>query len=171
MIDVPNATLDIIEAIKTRDSVQFNYGHHDIIREIKPTGFFGDFDGFEGTDEATESREFRRFRFDKMNKWIGTKDIRHELECALSLSRDITRDAKYLCYPIVDIKVKLSGLAGEHGLGDEMESYLDVVSDIANDLESAFYECEAVFKDKLKELEYEEEFREIELEEEGELCG
>ena len=93
------------------------------------------------------------------------------LEIAVRQSRGITRDAKYLCYPILDIKVKLSSLAEEHGLEDEMEAYLDVVSDIANDLELAFYECEAVFRDKIRELEYAEEFREIELEEEGELCG
>ena len=102
---------------------------------------------------------------------MSKESIMDNLQIAVSQSRGITRDAKYLCYPILDIKIKLSGLAEEHGLGDEMESYLDVVSDIANDLESAFYACEAVFKDKLRELEYAEEFREIELEEEGELCG
>jgi hypothetical protein len=166
MIDISQATLDVIEAIKENRTIGFKYGH-ETIREIKPTGFFGDFDGFEGTDEATESREFRRFRFDKVNEWIGTKDIRHELECALRLSRDITKEAKYLCYPIGDIKVKLSSLAEEHGLEDEMEVYLDSVSDITNDLESAFYACESVFTDKIRELEYAEEFREIELEEEA----
>ena len=86
------------------------------------------------------------------------------LEIAVSQSRGITRDAKYLCYPILDIKVKLSSLAEEHGLEDEMEVYLEEVSKVSNDLESAFYACEAVFKDKLRELEYEEE-------ELGELCG
>ena len=99
---------------------------------------------------------------------VSNESIIDNLEIALSQSQGITKDAKYLCYPIVDIKVKLSGLAEEHGLEDEMEVYLDAISYIANDLESAFYACEAVFKDKLRELEYAEEFREIELEEEGE---
>ena len=85
MIDVSNATLDIIEAIKTRDSVQFNYGHHDIIREIKPTGFFGDFDGFEGTDEDTEHKEFRRFRFDKVDEWLGIP-IQYKVYVELEMS-------------------------------------------------------------------------------------
>ena len=70
MIDVSQATLDVIEAVKTNNSVRFDYGQ-DIIREVKPTGFFGDYVGFEGTDEATEEREFRRFRFDKLTEWIG----------------------------------------------------------------------------------------------------
>ena len=47
--------------------------------------------------------------------------IMDNLEIAVSQSRGITHDAKYLCYPIGDIKVKLSGLAEEHGLEDEME--------------------------------------------------
>ena len=84
------------------------------------------------------------------------------LEIALSQSQGITKDAKYLCYPIVDIKVKLSSLAEEHGLEDEMEVYLDAISYIANDLESAFYSCESVFRDKIRELELE-----VELEEEA----
>jgi len=88
---------------------------------------------------------------------MSNEIIMDNLEIALSQSRGITHDAKYLCYPIVDIKVKLSGLAEEHGLEDEMEAYLDSVSDIANDLESAFYACESVFSDKLRELELEEE--------------
>ena len=92
-----------------------------------------------------------------------TNEQIEKLEWAEGTARGITHDAKYLCYPIVDIKVKLSSLAEEHGLGDEMESYLDAISYIANDLESAFYSCESVFRDKIRELEY--------AEEEGELCG
>jgi hypothetical protein len=91
---------------------------------------------------------------------MSKESIMDNLQIAVSQSRGITKDAKYLCYPILDIKVKLSSLAEENGLGDEMEVYLDAVSDIANDLESAFYECESVFKDKLRELEYEEELGE-----------
>jgi len=157
MIDVSNATLEVITAIKQRRSVQFDYGH-DVIREIKPTGFFGDFDGFEGTDENTEEKEFRRFRFDKVNEWIGIKDIRHELECALREARDITKEAKYLCYPIGEITTKLSSLADQHGLLDEMNELLDQVTAAEHNLESAFYECESVFEEAISELElkYEE---------------
>tara|TARA_R100000234_G_C4921102_1_gene144186 strand:- start:338 stop:691 length:354 start_codon:yes stop_codon:yes gene_type:complete len=71
MIDnISQATLDVIEAIKTNQTVKFNYGT-DIPREIKPTGFYGDFNGFEGTDETTDAKEFRRFAFDKITDWYG----------------------------------------------------------------------------------------------------
>ena len=157
MINISQATLDVIEASKTKQVVRFDYGH-DVIREIKPTGFFGDFDGFEGTDENTEEKEFRRFRFDKIKKWLGVQDIRHELECALRESRDITKEAKYLCYPIGEITTKLSSLADEHGLLDEMNELLDQVTAVEHNLESAFYECESVFEEAISELElrYEE---------------
>ena len=54
---------------------------------------------------------------------MSKESIMDNLQIAVSQSRGITKDAKYLCYPIVDIKVKLSSLAEEHGLEDEMESY------------------------------------------------
>ena len=155
MIDVSRATLDIIEAIKTKQTIKFNYGM-DIVRVIKPTGFFGDFDGFEGTDESTESREFRRFRFNKVNKWMGLRDIRHELECALREARDINKEAKHLCYPIGEITTKLSSLADEHGLLDEMNELLDQVTMAEHKLESAFYECESVFEEAISDLELQE---------------
>ena len=157
MIDVSKATLDVIEAIKTKQIIKFDYGH-DVIREITPTGFFGDFDGFEGTDEATESREFRRFRFDKVNEWVGVKDIRHELECALREARDITKEAKYLCYPVGEITTKLSSLADQHGLLDKMNELLDQVTEAEHNLESAFYECESVFEEAISELELREDY-------------
>ena len=158
MIDnISQATLDVIEAIKTKQTLKFNYGM-DIVRVVTPTGFFGDFDGFEGTDENTVPREFRRFRFDKVNEWIGMKDTRHELECALIDSKNITKEAKYLCYPIGEITTKLSSLADEHGLLDEMNELLDQVTAAERNLESAFYECESVFEEAISELElrYEE---------------
>jgi len=158
MIDVSRATLDVIEAIKTKQTIKFNYGM-DIVRVIKPTGFFGDFDGFEGTDESTESREFRRFRFNKVNKWMGIRDTRHELECALREARNINKEAKHLCYPIGEITTKLSSLADEHGLLDEMNELLDQVTMAEHKLESAFYECESVFEEAIYELgELEEDY-------------
>ena len=85
MIDnISQATLDVIEAVKTNNSVRFDYGQ-DIIREVKPTGFFGDYVGFEGTDEATEEREFRRFRFDKIIEWIGIP-IQYKVYVELDMS-------------------------------------------------------------------------------------
>ena len=155
MIDVSQATLDVIEAVKTKQVVRFDYGH-DTIREIKPTGVFGDFDGFEGTDEATDDREFRRFRFDKIQKWLGVQDTLDKidnLKIALSTAIEINKEAKGLSYPIVDIQVKLTGLAEEHGLEDEMEYYLDQVNEQSNKLQSAFFECESVFEDAISELE------------------
>ena len=39
-------------------------------------------------------------------------------------ARSITKEAKYLCYPISDIAGKLSSLADEHGIED-IESYAE----------------------------------------------
>ena len=50
--DVSQMTLDIIEAIKTNQTVQFMYGGKDTIREMLPKEFFGDFDGFGGMDST-----------------------------------------------------------------------------------------------------------------------
>ena len=155
MIDVSKATLDVIEAVKTKQVIKFDYGQ-DVIREVKPTGFFGDFDGFEGTDESTNDREFRRFRFDKIQKWMGVHDKFEEidnLKIALSTAIEITKEAKGLSYPIVDIQVKLTGLAEEHGLEDEMEYCLDQVNEASRELESRFFECESVFEEAISELE------------------
>ena len=160
MIDVSQATLDVIEAVKTKQVVRFDYGH-DTIREIKPTWFFGDFDGFEGTDESTNDREFRRFRFDKIQKWMGVRDKFEEidnLKIALSTAIEINKEAKGLSYPIVDIQVKLTSLAEKHGLEDEMEYYLDQVNEASRELESRFYECESVFEEAISDLELEEDY-------------
>ena len=75
MIDVSNATLDIIDAIKKQNVIQFKYGGHDGLRTIKPTGFYGDFNGFQGTDVTHEqgitADKFRKFSFDKITEWSG----------------------------------------------------------------------------------------------------
>ena len=60
-------------------------------------------------------------------------------------ARSITKEAKYLCYPVTDITVKLSSLADEHGLEKEMEDALDEVRKAQNKLESAIFSCEGVF--------------------------
>ena len=85
------------------------------------------------------------------------------IQDAESEARGITHDAKNLGYPISDIFVKLSSLARECGLEEEMEDYLDEVRQIQNKLESAFYRCEEVFADRIRQLE--DELCEIEDEE------
>ena len=69
-IDISNATLDIIEAIKNKQTIKFDYKYkYSEVNEepktytVKPLGFFGDFDGFEGTDEE-DDQQFKRFRFE-----------------------------------------------------------------------------------------------------------
>lgn len=70
--DVSQITLDIIEAIKTNQTVQFKYGHLDTVRELLPKEFFGDFDGFGGlTDTEEKDGEYRKFRLDKVDEWLG----------------------------------------------------------------------------------------------------
>ena len=71
-------------------------------------------------------------------------------------ARSITKEAKYLCYPVTDITVKLSSLADEHGLEKEMEYALDEVREAQRKLESGFFRCEDVFYElEIKESEYE----------------
>ena len=70
--DVSQITLDIIEAIKTNQTVQFMYGGKDTIREMLPKEFFGDFDGFGGwTAPEGDGGEYRKFRLDKIDEWLG----------------------------------------------------------------------------------------------------
>ena len=71
-------------------------------------------------------------------------------------ARSITKEAKYLTYPITEIVVKLSSLADEHGLEKEMEYALDEVRVAQNKLESAIFRCEDVFYElEIEESEYE----------------
>ena len=67
----------------------------------------------------------------------------------------ITKEAKYLCYPIEEVAGKLSSLAIEHGLEEDMDYYLDDVTKLQYKLESAFYRCEEVFADRRTALENE----------------
>ena len=77
------------------------------------------------------------------------------IQDAESEARGITHNAKHLCYPITDITVALSSLASECGLEEEMDYYLDDVSEAERKLESSFYRCEEVFADRRRELECE----------------
>jgi len=70
-------------------------------------------------------------------------------------ARSITKEVKYLTYPITEIIVKLSSLADEHGLEKEMEFALDGVREAQRMLECAFFSCEDVFYElEIKESEY-----------------
>jgi len=70
--NVSQMTLDIIDAIKTNQTVQFMYDGKDTIREILPKEFFGDFDGFQGwTAPEGDGGEWRKFRLDKVDEWLG----------------------------------------------------------------------------------------------------
>ena len=84
--DVSQMTLDIIEAIKTNQTVQFMYGGKDTIREMLPKEFFGDFDGFGGwLAPEGEGGEYRKFRFDKVDEWLGIP-IQYKVYVELDMS-------------------------------------------------------------------------------------
>ena len=81
-IDISNATLDVIEAVKNNKTIKFDYQYkHGVNDEpktyiITPSGFFGDFIGFEGVDED-DYQQFKRFRFNNVTDWIGiTKPVK-----------------------------------------------------------------------------------------------
>ena len=76
-IDISNATLDVIKAIKNKQAIRFDYKYkYSGVNEepktytVKPLGFFGDFVGFEGTDEE-DNQQFKRFRFETVTEWLG----------------------------------------------------------------------------------------------------
>ena len=91
-IDISNATLDVIEAVKNKKTIRFDYKkeYSDYARQHKtytvtPSGFFGDFIGFEGLDEGTEDRQFKRFRFENITEWLGvTKPVNVLVELEFS---------------------------------------------------------------------------------------
>jgi hypothetical protein len=84
--DVSQMTLDIIEAIKTNQTVQFMYGGRDTIREMLPKEFFGDFDGFGGwTAPEGDGGEWRKFRLDKVDEWLGIP-IQYKVYVELEMS-------------------------------------------------------------------------------------
>ena len=93
---------------------------------------------------------------------IKTKEL-ERVQNAEAEAVGITKEAKYLSYPIEEVAGKLSSLAIEHGLEEDMEYYLDDVTKLQYKLESAFYRCEEVFADRIRQLE--DELCEIEDEE------
>jgi len=84
--DVSQMTLDIIDAIKTNQTVQFMYGGKDTIREMLPKEFFGDFDGFGGwTAPEGDGGEWRKFRLNKIDEWLGIP-IQYKVYVELNMS-------------------------------------------------------------------------------------
>ena len=101
--DVSQMTLDIIEAIKTNQTVQFTYGHHDTIREILPKEFFGDFDGFQGwTAPEGDGGEWRKFYLDKVDEWLGIP-------------------VQYKVY----VELEMSGYPTDDGVAEKLQELLD----------------------------------------------
>ena len=110
--DVSQMTLDIIDAIKTNQTVQFMYGGKDAIREILPKEFFGDFDGFQGwTAPEGDGGEWRKFRIDKVDEWLGIP-IQYKVYVELNMSgyptdkdvkeamEDVLEDIKPIVYTL-----------------------------------------------------------------------
>ena len=84
--DVSQMTLDIIEAIKTNQTVQFKYGGYDFLREILPQEFFGDFEGFGGwTNPEDLGGDYRQFRMEKVDEWLGIP-IQYKVYVELEMS-------------------------------------------------------------------------------------
>ena len=160
MIDISTATLDVITAIKEKGAVKFTYKDKDISRYIKPVSFYGDFDGFEGVDISID--EYRKFSFNSVTEWNGVFNTPNiiqnkidKLDDAIIESREITKEAKGLSYPIGDIMCKLSSLAETLGLDNDMEYMLESVREAQHNLESSFYDCESVFEEHRSTLQLE----------------
>ena len=101
MIDISQATLDVIEAIKKQKVVQFKYGSHDEFRTIEPESFYGDFYGFQGAD-VSGAGGFRRFSFDRITEWVGTP-IRYKVFVELEiLGYPTDDDVRDYLEPIAD---------------------------------------------------------------------
>ena len=108
-------------------------------------------------------KKYRKFSFKSMSRWDGyfasayvIQNKIDKLEEAVQKSREITKEAKGLSYPVVEIMCKLERLAETVGLERDMEYMLDdTVREAQHNLESAFYDCESVFEEHLKTLQLE----------------
>ena len=116
--DVSQMTLDIIEAIKTNQAVQFMYGGKDTIREMLPKEFFGDFDGFGGwTAPEGDGGEWRKFRLDKVDEWLGIP-IQYKVYVELDMSgyptdNEVTEKLHELLDSAEPVVYRLEPQAGE----------------------------------------------------------
>ena len=110
MINISQATLDVIKAIKENKTVHFTYGSaDDFERVLRPTEFFGDFEGFEGNDELID--EHRKFYFYRVNEWYGVQEpweITITLDCTsypteeevLNCMTEVVTDMRPLVYSV-----------------------------------------------------------------------
>ena len=62
MIDISNATLDVIQAITTNKKIQFIHSGN-VVCTVKPIAFHGDFDGIVTDNEQID--------FSYIDKWVG----------------------------------------------------------------------------------------------------
>jgi len=116
--DVSQMTLDVIDAIKTNQTVQFKYRMDDSIREILPKEFFGDFDGFQGwIAPEGNNKEWRKFRMDKVDEWLGIP-IQYKVFVELEMSgyptdKEVTEKLHELLDSAEPIVYRLEPQAGE----------------------------------------------------------
>ena len=84
--DVSQMTLDVIEAYKTNQTVQFKYGGQDAIRELFIIDWHEDYYTFHGwLAPEGEGGEYRKFRFDKVDEWLGIP-IQYKVYVELDMS-------------------------------------------------------------------------------------
>tara|TARA_A100001201_G_C3953965_1_gene160529 strand:- start:89 stop:292 length:204 start_codon:yes stop_codon:yes gene_type:complete len=67
VIDISNATLDVIQAIKTNKKIQFIHSGN-VVCTVKPVAFHGDFDGIITDKEQID--------FSYIDKWVGIVEER-----------------------------------------------------------------------------------------------
>ena len=96
------------------------------------------------------------------NKLAVLDDAKWNMKSNVYKVNDITRAIKYDSTPM-DIYIEVESLA--ESLGIDVESEVDEIRSKVNDLESAIYELVAPFEDKLREVEYEYDDLEGEIEE------
>jgi hypothetical protein len=77
MINISQATLDVIKAIQTNKTVKFKYGSYEGWRELEPDKFFGDFEGIGGHVNVDEEDKdnYRKFYFHRMTEWRGIEPL------------------------------------------------------------------------------------------------
>ena len=96
--------------------------------------------------ESQESLEAKKAQLEKLEQSAD------KMESALSNARAATKDIKYLNLPS-EITIKLSNIAEEVGIDEkELDYYADKVREAQRRLESAVYEMEEVFEDRVRDL-------------------
>jgi|TARA_B110000438_G_scaffold240756_1_gene239560 hypothetical protein len=116
--DVSQMTLDVIEAYKTNQTVQFKYGGQDAIRELFIIDWHEDYYTFHGwLAPEGEGGEYRKFRFDKVDEWLGIP-IQYKVYVELDMSgyptdKEVTEKLHELLDSAEPVVYRLEPLAGE----------------------------------------------------------